>query len=206
VTASPRRTQAQRRSETIEALIDATIEAIAEVGYHRTSLGEVCQRSGISKGGLFRHFASRLELVVAAAEEVGRRHFAAFDEFRAEGGSVEIVDLLLFARKESRDPSNSVWFELLVAARTDPELRERLNPVAVTLYDNIEARAAAAFAGRGIPSDVIRLFATSALHMFDGEAIFRHTYPRPELEAERIAATASLYESLTTAETRADPR
>ncbi len=194
MTAAPaRRTQAQRRAETIDALINATIEAIAEVGYHRTSLGEVCQRSGISKGGLFRHFASRLDLVMATAEEVCRRHFAAFDSFRAGDQPLETIDLLRFARTQSRDPANSVLFELLVAARTEPDLRERLNPLLVCLYGSIEDRAIAAFAGQGIPDDVVRLFTTSALHMFDGESIFRHTYPRPELEEERLVAAASVY-------------
>jgi len=197
MTAAPaRRTQAQRRGETIGALVNATIEAIAEVGYHRTSLGEVCQRSGISKGGLFRHFASRLDLVMATAEEVCRRHFAAFDAFSAGDRPLETIDLLRFARTESRDPANSVLFELLVAARTEPDLRERLNPVLVALYDSIEARAIAAFAGQGIPDDTIRLFATSALHMFDGESIFRHTYPRTELEEQRLAATASMLDAV----------
>jgi AcrR family transcriptional regulator len=186
-----RRTQAERSSETIGRLVDATIEAIAEVGYHRASLGEVCSRSGVSKGGLFRHFDSRLDLVVAAAGEVARRHVAAFEQLRANSATPTPEQLLEFTRGATRERANSVWFELLVAARTEPELRERLAPLAHDLYAYIEQAASQVFGGT-VPDDVITLLATSVVHMFDGEAILRHTYPRPELEDARLAMTAQL--------------
>lgn len=187
-----RRTQAERRSETIGKLVAATIESILEVGYHRTSLGEVCSRSGVSKGGLFRHFDSRLDLVVAAAQEVASRHLATFDELRDSGATLGPEELLRFTRGETREESNAVWFELLVAARTDPELREQLYPVAARLYEAIEDRALAASAFQGLPEDLVRLVSTSVVHMFDGEAILRHTLPRPELEEARIVALTEM--------------
>jgi len=196
VTGAVRRTQADRRNETIGKLVDATIESILEVGYHRTSLGEVCTRSGVSRGGLFRHFDSRLDLVVAAAQEVATRHLAAFDAVRESGATLEPEALLRFARGETREESNAVWFELLVAARTDPELRDQLRPVAVNLYDAIEERAVAASAFDDLPEDLVRMVATSVIHMFDGEAIIRHTYPRPELEETRLRAVTKLVETL----------
>lgn len=192
-----RRTQAERRTETIARLVDATIESILEVGYHRTSLGEICERSGVSKGGLFRHFASRLDLVVAAARTVAIRHLAAFDELRAAGGVQDIEEMLLFTRTRARDESNAVWFELLVAARTDAELRELLAPVAESLYADIESRALEASFSEGQPDDLVRLVTTSVLHLFDGEAIIRHTYPRPDLEEARLDALSQLVNAVT---------
>lgn len=192
---SGRRTQAERSADTIGRLVDATIESIAEIGYHRTSLGEVCTRSGVSKGGLFRHFESRLDLVVTAASEVARRHMAAFEELASRGEAATLGELLAFARGESRDRANAVWFELLVAARTDPELQERLAPLARSLYDFIE-EAAVGVLPDDVPADLARLVATSLMHMFDGESILRHTYPRPELEEERLLAASVLVETL----------
>jgi AcrR family transcriptional regulator len=196
VSGAARRTQADRRNETIGRLVDATIESILEVGYHRTSLGEVCTRSGVSRGGLFRHFDSRLDLVVAAAQEVATRHLATFDALRDAGATLDPEELLRFARGETREESNAVWFELLVAARTDPELRSQLRPVAVNLYDAIEERAVAASAFADVSEDLVRMVATSVIHMFDGEAIIRHTYPRPELEETRLRAVTKLVEVL----------
>lgn len=195
----PRRTQAQRRAATIGKLVEATIEAIAEVGYHNASLGEISRRAGMSKGGIFRHFDSRTDLVVAAAEEVGRRHMLAFDNIRARENADQPLDLthiLHRARNQIRQETNTVWFELLVAARTEPELRARLAPVARALLDDVERVAVAALSPAVAP-EVARLLATSIVHMFDGEAIFRSTYPRPELEDARIEYVAHTFQRLT---------
>lgn len=189
---APRRTQAERTASTIGALIDATIETIADVGYHRASLGEICSRAGVSKGGLFRHFDSRLDLVVAAAEEVGRRHL---DGFRSLGDA-PTAELLEFARSRARARINAVWFELLIAARTDADLREQLTPVATGLYDSIEAIALDSTLASGLEPDLARLVATSLVHMFDGEAVIRAVLPRPDLEEARLAGAVALFEGL----------
>ncbi|HET6153457.1 MAG TPA: TetR/AcrR family transcriptional regulator [Marmoricola sp.] len=183
-----RRTQAERSATTKAALVDATIETIADLGYHRASLGEICGRAGLSKGGLFRHFDSRSALVVAAAEEVGRRHAAGFRSL----GDAPVADLLEFARGRSRARINAVWFELLVAARTDEALREQLAPVALALYDTIEELALGTSFGAEMDPAFVRLIGTSMVHMFDGEAVIRLVLPRPELEEARLAGAVEL--------------
>jgi len=189
-TAAPeRRTQAQRTAATKAALVDATIETIADLGYHRASLGEICTRAGVSKGGLFRHFDSRLDLVVAAAEEVGRRHLEGVRNL----GDVPMGELLAFARSRSRARINAVWFELLVAARTESALREQLTPVALALYDRIEEIALAATPWAELDPDLTRLAVTSVVHMFDGEAVIRAVLPRTELEEARLAGVVELF-------------
>ncbi|WP_067691143.1 TetR/AcrR family transcriptional regulator [Nocardia jejuensis] len=191
MTVPARRTQAGRRAATIGKLIEATIATIAEIGYHRASLGEISKRSGVSKGGILRHFDSRIDLVVAAAEEVGRRHIAAFDTLLEHDTALPIIDLLRLTRAQIRHDTNTVWFELLVAARTEPELRSRLAPVAEALIKQVEEVAAATLRG-DLPADRTRLLATSIIHMLDGEAIFRHTFPRPDLEEARLHYFAAL--------------
>lgn len=184
-----RRTQAERTAATVAALVDATIETIADLGYHRASLGEICLRAGVSKGGMFRHFDSRLDLVVAAAAEVGRRHL---DEFRSLGPAT-IPEQLDFARSRSRARINAVWFELLIAARTDTALREQLTPVAIGLYDDIEDLAINSGLGTALgDADLARVAATAVVHMFDGEAVIRAVLPRPDLEDARRDAIVGL--------------
>lgn len=188
----PRRTQAERSASTVAALIDATIETIEELGYHRASLGEICARAGVSKGGLFRHFDSRLDLVVAAAKEVGRRHL---DGFRSLGPAT-IEEQLIFARSRARADINAVWFELLIAARTDEHLRAQLTPVAIWLYDNIEELALASTLAQKVEPNLARLAATSVVHMFDGEAVIRAVLPRPADEEARLAGAVALFEGV----------
>lgn len=193
-----RRTQAERTARTVAALIEATIETIADLGYHRASLGEICGRAGVSKGGLFRHFDSRLDLVVAAAEEVGRRHL---DGVRSLGDA-PVAEMLAFARGRSRDRINAVWFELLIAARTDTALREQLTPVALALYDSIEEIALSTSVAARLGPDLTRLAVTSVVHMFDGEAVIRAVLPRTDLEEARLAAAVDLFNTVAQADRR----
>lgn len=51
-------------------MIQATIETVAEVGFHKASLARIAERMGIAKGGIIYHFSSRDELVGAALQEV----------------------------------------------------------------------------------------------------------------------------------------
>ena len=187
-----RRTQAERTASTKAALVEATIETIAEIGYHRASLGEICARAGVSKGGLFRHFESRLALVVEAAEEVGRRNL---DGVRALGDA-PVGEMLALTRSQSRARINAVWFELLVAARTDAQLRDRLAPAAARLYDAVDELAPVPSSGAGVDPALLRLIGTSLVHMFDGEAVLREVLPRPELEDARLKAATELVTAL----------
>lgn len=51
-------------------MIQATIETVAEVGFHKASLARIAERMGIAKGGIIYHFSSRDELIRAALQEV----------------------------------------------------------------------------------------------------------------------------------------
>lgn len=62
----PTFTQSARR----EQMVQATIETVAEVGFHKASLARIAERMGIAKGGIIYHFSSRDELIKAALQEV----------------------------------------------------------------------------------------------------------------------------------------
>ena len=66
----PRRTQAERRETTRQALLEATIASLVEAGYARTTTTEVVRRAGVSQGALFNHFPTKSALVAAAAEQL----------------------------------------------------------------------------------------------------------------------------------------
>ncbi|WP_419994802.1 TetR/AcrR family transcriptional regulator [Streptomyces boninensis] len=181
-----RRTQRERREATIGRLIDATIDAIAEVGYARASLGEICARSGVSRGGLFRHFDSRLDLLVAAAAEVGRRHIVRIREQFEELREPTVAEAFRLMRARHRATENVVWFELMVAARTDAELRTRLSATGRRFFDDI-VQVARMVPGTELFSDAeLRMLLNTAEHTFDGETIRREIDPDPAAEDERL--------------------
>ena len=52
-----------------EALLEAAVEVLALRGYRDSSVDEIAQRAGYSKGGLYWHFASKDDLFLALLEE-----------------------------------------------------------------------------------------------------------------------------------------
>lgn len=128
----PRRTQAERRREMRERMVEATLDSLAANGYHGASLGDILGRAGVSRGAWAHHFANKKELVALAAEEMLSRATARADEMAdAVAGSDDRLAALLesvwthFYRGRHRD----VLFEVGIACRTDDELRARLAPV-----------------------------------------------------------------------------
>lgn len=186
VGAPPRRTQRQRREATIARLVDATIESILEVGYASTSLAEICQRAGVSRGGLFRHFDSRLDLVVAAAEEVADRHLAAFAERVAGRSALDPREALEIMRDRHRADVNVVWSELLVAARTDTDLRARLAPVTRRFHAAIDDAAAVVPALAELSPAERHVVVSFARNHFDGETITRAVVDGPDADDARF--------------------
>jgi TetR/AcrR family transcriptional regulator, fatty acid metabolism regulator protein len=59
-------TQLKRRDQ----LVDCAIDAIAELGFSRTSVAEVARRAGVSKGVVTYHFAAKDDLVHAVIARV----------------------------------------------------------------------------------------------------------------------------------------
>src|SRR5689334_22307751 len=70
-TAPPaRRTQAERRAATRALLLRAAVECLIERGYAATSVVDVQQRAGVSRGALQHYWPSRAALVVDAVKEL----------------------------------------------------------------------------------------------------------------------------------------
>ena len=151
--AAPKRermTQAERRRVTRGRLLDATIESLIEVGYPRTTTVGVGERSGLSRGAQLHHFPSKADLLIAAIEhlamERGREFEAELNALRetATDPVGAMVDMLW---STSSGPLFWAVLELMVASRTDDELREKFEQFERRLGSRIN-RAFKKFTGR----------------------------------------------------------
>lgn len=70
---SPRRTQAERRASSEDALLRAAAELIAERGFERTSLRSIGGRAGTSREMPAYHFGSKEALITRLAERAHER-------------------------------------------------------------------------------------------------------------------------------------
>lgn len=62
-----------------QALINAALELVEEVGIDNVSMREAGRRAGVSAAAPFRHFSNKVELMTAVAEEAMRRFRAEID-------------------------------------------------------------------------------------------------------------------------------
>jgi AcrR family transcriptional regulator len=139
----PRRTQRERRAETRARLLAATQAALVERGYAGATTTEVCRRAGVSQGALFKHFASKSELLAATAEQLFGGLIGAYrDEMPNLAGvqdrAAAAVQLLWGVFEDAR---LLAAIELYGAARTDRELARRLAPVAERHGENLRQLA-----------------------------------------------------------------
>jgi AcrR family transcriptional regulator len=120
-----RLTQAERVAAMRDRLLDAAIDCLAETGYSGFSTNDVVRRAGVSRGALAHHFPAKADLVAAAADRLVELRAA---EFRARFGGIaperrtvgKALDVLWTFFE---DPSYQALLELMVAARSDAELR-----------------------------------------------------------------------------------
>lgn len=185
-----RRTQAERKAATIAGLIDATIASLAEVGYARTSVSEICARAGVTQGALFRHFATRQDLVAAATEEIARRHVLRFaDTFARPAGALDAAALesvVRFVREVARTDVHAAWREVMVAARTDPALRAAVRG-SLARYEQALLEATCRFFGaRGERAAHVGAVVLSIMHAFDSEAVTVAIHPNAAIEEARV--------------------
>jgi AcrR family transcriptional regulator len=188
------RTQQQRREETIAGLLDASIDTIIDVGYARASAAVIAKRARVSDGALFRHFPTMGDFMAATAREVMRRQLDSFTKQVAEipADKPALEAALTIMRDLTGNATNTVMYELMVAARTDEKLRSTLQEVLTEYAANIYDVAKALPGADQYPDDTFMALVAIITNTFDGAAIVRAVLPQPDLEAKRIALLASL--------------
>jgi AcrR family transcriptional regulator len=169
-----RRTQTERSDRTRKLLHEATIALLMEVGYSNTTSLGIAKRAGVSRGAQTHHYPEKIDLIVAATEDM----FHAFAEglsqqaVQLRAGSISLDDFLnrVWMRMLEGD-----WFyaslEIIVAARGDEELRRRLQPAIFSLHSRFEAIWRGTFApvpGSDVDPAVIM---NVVMNMFRGMAV-----------------------------------
>jgi AcrR family transcriptional regulator len=114
-TAPARRTQQERSEATTGELIKAARRLFAADGYRATSLDDVVEAVGMTKGAVYHHFPSKGELFAAVFEQEDRR----------------LAAIAANAYRRKRDP----WEGLLAACRAYLEAQLEPGVQRITLLD-----------------------------------------------------------------------
>lgn len=134
-----RRSQGERTADTQRALLIATIDCLVEYGYAGTTTRLVADRASVSRGAQTHHFPTKHDLVVGAIEQLfddqARRFAAAFEQVpaaeRTFGRAIEALWEIVSG------PAYAATLEVVVAARTDDELRAVVHAVSARLEQTV---------------------------------------------------------------------
>ena len=189
-----RRTQAERSASTRARLLDATIECLHDLGYSRTSTPEIARRAGLSRGAQLHHFPTKAELVTHAVEHLfSRRREEFLDAFRTRTDGQEpaeaAIDILW---SMVSGPTFYAWLELVVAARTDPELREPVAELTGRLVAIIEQTFRELFPAPPVPNPFYEVAPRFAFALLDGLALERIHADDPNSHAPVLQALKGL--------------
>jgi len=83
-----RRTHAERRAETRAKILDAVVDAIADLGVQRTTAQVIAHRAGVTWGAVQHHFGDKDALLLAVLEESFHRFAERIGDIRIEGSSL----------------------------------------------------------------------------------------------------------------------
>lgn len=161
-TPAPETFHDQVRRLRYEAIVDVTIQLLAERGYEAMRFEDVAQRAGISRMGLYRYFASKEALAAATMRWLQQRTLEELDRLdaepalgardRLEGLLRWAVSLQLRGRMPTLPTQNSALTEVLTA---DAEYMALLDRVGSRIVGWIEAAQRAGDIDPAWPADVL---------------------------------------------------
>lgn len=133
--------QEERSEETRTRILEATIESLVAVGYARTSTAVICERAGVSRAAWIYHYATKATLVSAAVERLLRLRQAALPKLeagidRGADSPSSAVDVLA---ESFEGPMFLAWLELVVASRTDDDLRAQMSRLSLRFSEAFNA-------------------------------------------------------------------
>ncbi|MBK1785811.1 TetR/AcrR family transcriptional regulator [Prauserella cavernicola] len=123
---------ARRQIDKFEArrteLAVATLHTLAELGYARTSLREIAQKSEFSHGVLHYYFADKRDLITHAVRQYEAVCVTRYDEAVASATSAEELKCefvgMFFATLKADAPLHRLWYDLRNQSLFEESFRE----------------------------------------------------------------------------------
>jgi len=173
-TVARRWTQDERSAETRRRLHEATIASLLGVGYANTTTQSIVKRAGMSRGAQTHHYPGKIDLIVAATRSMFDG-FAGDIEDLAAGLRRGHYNMDTFLDALWSEMLNGTWFyaslEIIVAARGDPDLRLRIEPLILDLHRRFEGAWEATFVATDPERASSRVTMNLVMNIFRGMAL-----------------------------------
>jgi len=125
------RSEARRRQ-----ILEAALTCFARRGFHKTTMQDVVEQSGLSAGSIYCHFAGKQDIIIAVVEERHRRERALLQRAFEKQSFADAVDQLAADFIATlRAPEERAWRRLTVQLWAESLHDRRL---AVAVRDGVE--------------------------------------------------------------------
>ncbi len=139
-----RRSQNERSEQMRQRLVDAVLESLQSHGYAGTTISRIIDIAGVSRGAPLHHFATKAELIEAAAQQLVRRIYKEFNQAiqQLKPSENTLEDFILTAwQVVTAQPDSIAFSELLLESQRDQNLAAILQKLWTNIYLSLEAFA-----------------------------------------------------------------
>lgn len=125
-----------KSQQTYEHVLEAAVDCLHELGYHRTNMSNIAERAGVTRSRVQYYFDSTDHLLSDATNALLTRVWGRYLENLYSGSgqsSDEAFDRLMDLRN---DPDQIAWLGLVAASRGEPMLRRIVERAQRTLDEH----------------------------------------------------------------------
>jgi AcrR family transcriptional regulator len=179
-----RLSRAERREQTRQELLSAAEACFVSRGFHASSVEEVAERAGYTKGAVYSNFAAKEDLFFAVYERRVEQVLTEVVPGLRQAGAERAFDQLAagaIQRRDRGDGWRAVFFEFWAHVLRHPELRERFAAIHARFLEPMgeAVRQLAEDRGLTLPSDVTASQVAVAWNAMEvGLALERLTQPQ----------------------------
>ena len=154
-----RLSRAERREQTRQQLLTAAEACFVSRGFHATSVDQVAERAGYTKGAVYSNFAAKEDLFFAVYERRVEHVLTEVVPGLRQAGPEQALDWLATTTIDRRDRDEgwlAVFFEFWAHVLRHPELRERFAAIHARFLEPLAdaVRQLAEDRGLALPSDL----------------------------------------------------
>ena len=179
-----RMSRAERRQQTREELLMAAEACFVTRGFHATSVDQVAERAGYTKGAVYSNFASKEDLFFAVYQRRVEHALTEVVPGLRQAGPEHALDWLATSMIERRGRDDgwlAVFIEFWAHVLRHPELRDRFAAIHASFLEPLAdgVRQLAEDRGLALPADVTAIQVVLAWNAMEvGLGLERLTQPQ----------------------------
>jgi AcrR family transcriptional regulator len=124
-TRTPARRLTPKGEATRARIVEHAVELFAQEGYSNASIRDLAFRSGLSSGAIYGSFRGKADLLAAVVDKIIESDVEALPTTVTQQ-TLPHIDAYQYEHVASRERLRTLLVEAAVAARTDPDVRDRM--------------------------------------------------------------------------------